>query len=117
MALHTENIVHRDVKPSNIIVINDRATLNDFDCSAMAGRPFAGTEAVQIRRLVYEPIDDLVSLCLCFASLVLPEWKNDDSEKMLCLHNLAHKLPPFQLVSDHVSSTARCGMSLFEGGL
>lgn len=117
MALHAENIVHRDVKPSNIIVIDDRATLHDFDCTrdGSSNVKCAGTEAVQIRRLFYEPTDDLVSLCLCFASLVLPEWRNDNSEKLLNLHNLAHKLPPFQLVSDNVSSTAHSCMSLFLG--
>ena len=89
--------------------------LNDYDCSCMSTQdvPFAGTPATQLRRFqFYRPVDDLLSLCLSFASLVLPEWKDTVEEKMHTLVQMSKKEACFQSVSSTVADVAKMALEM-----
>jgi serine/threonine protein kinase len=61
--LHSENIIHRDVKPDNIVVSHDTATLIDFNLAAIPGDP------------IYDAKPGLIGT----PNYIAPEiWKNYD---------------------------------------
>lgn len=73
-------MLHRDIKPDNMLVIDNQLHLNDFDISCLASSSDAtlqmkvGTEGFQspLRQTgqPYREVDDLASLVLSFAWLV-----------------------------------------------
>ena len=73
-------VLHRDIKPDNMLVINNQLHLNDFDISCLASSSDAtlqmkvGTEDFQSplwqTGQPYREVDDLASLVLSFAWLV-----------------------------------------------
>jgi len=78
--LHMAGVLHRDVKPDDMLIINGDLFLNDFDVSCLAGtseatlRSRVGTEDFRSplwqagKR--YRAVDDLASLVLSFAWLL-----------------------------------------------
>ena len=73
-------VLHRDVKPENMLIINNDLVLNDFDVSCLANSTAAtlqlrvGTEAFRSplwkTEKQYRAVDDLASLVLSFAWLL-----------------------------------------------
>ena len=73
-------LMHRIVKPENILIINQDLFLNDFDVSCMANSSDASFQSgVSIKDLCsppwqegqqYNAVDDLASLVLSFARLL-----------------------------------------------
>lgn len=73
-------VLHRDIKPDNMFVVNNELHLNDFDISCLASSSDAalqmkvGTEDFRSplwqTGQPYREVDDLASLLLSFAWLV-----------------------------------------------
>ena len=80
MGLHAAGVLHRDVKPGNMLIINQDLFLNDFDVSCLANSSDAtlqsrvGTEDFRSplwqEGKQYRAVDDLASLVLSFAWLL-----------------------------------------------
>ncbi len=78
--LHMAAVLHRDVKPENMLIINGDLFLNDFDVSCLADtsdatlRSRVGTEDFRSplwqTGKQYKAVDDLASLVLSFAWLL-----------------------------------------------
>ncbi len=78
--LHMAGVLHRDVKPENMLIINGDLSLNDFDVSCLADtsdatlRSRVGTEDFRSplwqTGKQYKAVDDLASLVLSFAWLL-----------------------------------------------
>ncbi len=78
--LHMAGVLHRDVKPENMLIINNDLVLTDFDVSCSADSSDAtlhsrvGTEAFRSPLWKtgerYRAVDDLASLVLSFAWLL-----------------------------------------------
>ena len=75
--LHAKGVLHRDMKPSNIMLIDGVIKVNDFDCSCRLAdntermRLSVGTAKYQspFRAKEYTEHDDWISLILTFLSL------------------------------------------------
>ncbi|BDA49440.1 probable mitogen-activated protein kinase kinase 2 at N-terminal half [Coccomyxa sp. Obi] len=75
--MHTAGVLHRDVKPSNLLVINGVVKLNDFDVSCRMEDEAArenlriGTPEYQSPKLAqrYEERDDWLALALALLKL------------------------------------------------
>ncbi|KAA6421293.1 MAG: hypothetical protein FRX49_08779 [Trebouxia sp. A1-2] len=80
MGLHMAGVLHRDVKPGNMLIINNDLFLNDFDVSCLTNssdatlRSRVGTEDFRSplwqEGKQYKAVDDLASLVLSFAWLL-----------------------------------------------
>ena len=77
--LHENGVFHRDIKPNNMIVINGKLQLNDFDCSCLTSSKDeckmldVGTSFFSSPVLArsYTSADDWAALSLSFLSLRL----------------------------------------------
>ncbi|KAG0580507.1 hypothetical protein KC19_4G178500 [Ceratodon purpureus] len=78
--LHVCSLLHRDIKPDNMLLIDEQLVLNDFDISCLAGdsvqlKQYVGTPEFRSPYWtpgagVYVPADDWVSLGLSFSWLL-----------------------------------------------
>lgn len=77
--LHACLLLHRDVKPDNMLMIDDKLVLNDFDVSCLSNdsqqlKQYVGTPKFRSpywkRKRVYVPTNDWISLGLSFSSLL-----------------------------------------------
>ena len=85
--LHRCSLLHRDIKPDNMLLIDEQLVLNDFDISSHADdlvqlQKYIGTPDFRspywTKGEVYVPADDWVSLGLSFSSLLSLPRVDDD---------------------------------------
>ena len=106
-AIHTEKIIHKDIKPSNIIISGDQVKIIDFGISYVPGntgkidfsniefegsRPFAAPENFGTNASVSEKMDVFsAAVTLAYAGRLRSIWNDQDEGS---LRNSIHKEKP-----------------------